>query len=52
MGEGSRRQKIEMLSNTKLAAAIHIYKKHGFKEVPIFDNDYERVDIAFELDLT
>lgn len=45
-------KKIEMLSNTKLAAAIHIYKKHGFKEVPIFDNDYERVDIAFELDLT
>lgn len=45
-------KKILILSNSKLKAAIHIYRKHNFKEIPIFDDEYKRVDIAFELNLT
>lgn len=42
-------KKIIIISNTKLAHALHIYRKFGFVEVPL-DNfhNYERADIAFE----
>lgn len=38
-----------MLSNSGLKTALHIYYKHGFKEIKLDDYEYERGDIAFEL---
>jgi len=39
-----------LLSNTRLKPAIALYKKHGFKSVPITNaEDYKRVDIQMEL---
>lgn len=37
--------------NTKLHAALHLYRKHGFKEVPMSQTPYARVDIQLELTL-
>lgn len=45
-------ERLILLSNTKLKPAIALYKKHGFKSVPISDaHDYARVDIQMELKL-
>jgi ribosomal protein S18 acetylase RimI-like enzyme len=45
-------KKIELLSNTKgSAAAINLYRKLGFKEVPLDSNEFERADIKMELAL-
>lgn len=41
-------EKIYILSNSKLKAALHIYEKFGFKKVDLKDTRYERGDIAFE----
>ena len=39
-----------LFSNTKLIAAISIYEKYGFKEIPFADeNPYERSNIKMEL---
>ena len=41
--------KLSLFSNTKLTAAIHLYKKYGFIEVPLpSDIHYERADIMME----
>ncbi len=42
-------KKLFMLSNSGLKTALHIYYKHGFKEIKLDDYEYERGDIAFEL---
>lgn len=42
-------KKLFMLSNSSLKTALHIYFKHGFKEIKLKDYEYERGDIAFEL---
>lgn len=42
--------RIFLESNTKLAPAIRLYSKFGFKEVPLAaDSPYERVNIRMEL---
>ena len=47
---GARR--LMLVSNTLLAAALALYRKHGFVEVPIEKGlGYERVDIQLELTL-
>lgn len=38
-------------SNRKLGAAIHLYRKYGFRELPECRSDYARGDIQMELDL-
>lgn len=45
--------KIIIVSNTKLAQALHIYKKFGFIEVPVDKEKFpfDRGDIAFEMKL-
>ena len=44
------RKKIILESNTKLTAAINLYKKFGFKEIPLDQNTfYKRVNIKMEL---
>lgn len=43
-------QKLIIYSNRKLENAIHIYRKYGFKEIPIEGNNpYSRGDIKMEL---
>ena len=47
---GARR--MILVSNTRLAPALRLYRKHGFVEVPVeAGHAYERVDIQLELRL-
>ena len=41
-------KRLFMVSNRKLKSALHIYLKHGFKEIKLNNYEYERGDIAFE----
>lgn len=43
--------KLMIVSNSILSAAMHLYSKAGFKEVPIDNMEYERVNIQLELNL-
>lgn len=43
--------RIILYSNTRLKPAIHLYKKFGFKEVPLGNVEYKRADIKMEIDL-
>lgn len=43
--------KIILYSNTKLLPAISLYRKFGFKEVPLVDSHYVRSDIKMEKEL-
>lgn len=46
-------QKLIIYSNRKLENAIYIYKKYGFVEIPIENNNpYSRGDIKMELNLS
>jgi GNAT superfamily N-acetyltransferase len=47
---GARR--LEIISSTLLAPAIHLYKKKGFVEVPLTSDAYARGNIALELQLS
>ncbi|MCM1425177.1 MAG: GNAT family N-acetyltransferase [Eubacterium sp.] len=42
-------KKLMIVSNNILSAAMHLYAKAGFKEVPIDNMEYERVNIQLEL---
>ncbi|WP_046744818.1 GNAT family N-acetyltransferase [Kordia zhangzhouensis] len=43
-------EKLLLYSNRKLENAIYLYKKYGFKEIPLeLDNPYARGDIKMEL---
>lgn len=41
-------KRLFILSNRMLKPAIHIYKKHGFREIQLDNYGYERGNIAFE----
>lgn len=43
--------KVILYSNTILAPAIHLYKKYGFKEVPLESSEYKRSNIKMEIDI-
>lgn len=45
--------KIIIVSNRKCTHAVHLYLKHGFKEIPVDKKKFpfERADIAFEQEL-
>lgn len=45
--EGDRRgiADIYIEGNTRLEASLHLYKKYGFREIPVDETRYERVDI-------
>lgn len=43
--------KLILYSNTKLASAIHLYRKYGFVEVELESGLYERANIKMELKL-
>lgn len=42
-------KKLMIVTNTILSAAMHLYTKLGFQEVPIDNMEYERVNIQLEL---
>lgn len=44
-------KKLFILSNSRLKAALHIYKKYGFHEVKLDNYEYIRGDIAFEYEV-
>lgn len=44
-------EKLILYSNTKLQPAIYLYKKYGFREVPLEPGLYERADIKMEKEL-
>ena len=45
-------ERLMLLTNSRLDAAIHLYEKHGFKRVAISHADhYSRVDVEMELTL-
>lgn len=44
-------KKLTIVSNSVLGAAMELYAKAGFKEVPVDNFEYERVNIQFELEL-
>ena len=41
-------EKLILYSNTKLASAIHLYKKYGFTEIELESGLYERANIKME----
>lgn len=50
----ARNKKVKQIfleGNTKMEASIVLYRKLGFKEVPIVNSTYERCDIMMVLDL-
>ena len=50
-GAGARR--LMLLSNTRLEPALTLYRKHGFRDVPLDPaNGYSRADIQLELPLS
>jgi GNAT superfamily N-acetyltransferase len=49
-GAGARR--LLLVSNTRLGAALTLYRKHGFRDVPLDpSNGYSRADAQLELPL-
>ena len=44
-------KKVILYSNTLLQPAIHLYKKYGFKEVPLDAVEYKRANIKMEIDI-
>lgn len=41
-------KRLFIVTNRRLKAAIHIYEKYGFREIPMQNYGYARGDIAFE----
>jgi tryptophan synthase alpha chain len=44
-------KKVILYSNTILNPAIHLYKKYGFKQVPLEHSEYIRSNIKMEIDI-
>lgn len=42
-------EKIMLVSSTKLAPALNLYRKYNFIETPLDETDYHRADIQMEL---
>lgn len=50
-GKELKAKKIILFSNTILQPAIYLYKKYGFKEIPLNNSEYKRSNIKMEIDL-
>ena len=50
-GRRLKAEKIILFSNKRLEPAIHLYKKFGFKEVPLGSSEYKRADIKMEVNI-
>jgi N-acetylglutamate synthase-like GNAT family acetyltransferase len=44
-------KKVILFSNTILEPAIHLYRKFGFREVPLDNSEYKRSNIKMEVDI-
>jgi len=44
-------KKIVLYSNTSLQPALHLYRKFGFKEVPMEHSEYKRSNIMMEKEI-
>jgi ribosomal protein S18 acetylase RimI-like enzyme len=44
-------KKVILFSNTMLEPAIHLYRKYGFKEVPLRSSEYKRSNIKMEVEI-
>jgi N-acetylglutamate synthase-like GNAT family acetyltransferase len=44
-------KRLFLISNSKLKPALHIYEKHGFREILLEDYGFSRGDIAFGYDV-
>ena len=42
-------EKVILFTNRKLIPAIGLYRRYGFQEVPMVDNEYEESDMRMEL---
>lgn len=51
-GKRLKADKIILFSNKQLEPAIHLYKKFGFKEVPLGNTEYQRANIKMEVNIT
>lgn len=43
--------KVVLFSNTLLQPAIHLYRKYGFKEVPLNSSEYKRSNVKMEVEI-
>jgi GNAT superfamily N-acetyltransferase len=49
---GAEARRLMLVSNTRLGPALNLYRKHGFRDVPLDPgNGYSRADIQLELTL-
>jgi GNAT superfamily N-acetyltransferase len=44
-------QRLELLSNSRLLPALALYRKLGFRDVPVPSGPYQRTDVKMALDL-
>lgn len=44
-------KKVILFSNTILEPAIHLYRKYGFKEIPLGSSEYKRSNIKMEVEI-
>lgn len=44
-------KRLELVTNSALAPALHIYRKLGFVDVPVGPSEYARADVRMVLDL-
>jgi putative acetyltransferase len=44
-------QRVELVTNSSLATALHVYRKLGFVDVPVGPSDYARADVRMVLEL-
>ena len=50
-GRKCRARKIILFSSSVLIPALALYEKHGFRHVPLTDNEFEDADVQMELEL-
>jgi GNAT superfamily N-acetyltransferase len=44
-------KRVELLTNSKLVSALALYRRLGFREVPLDASEYRRADVRMVLDL-
>lgn len=44
-------EKVILFTNSNLIPAIGLYRKYGFVDIPVTDNEYEEADMKMELSL-
>lgn len=44
-------ERVILFTNRRLVPAIGLYRRYGFQEVPLVDNEYEESDMRMELNL-